>query len=291
MYPGFCTNTETDAERKALCQIVQRLEDWSGCPFSHYKEGTLRRRIERRMMLSRQPDFESYLCYLTEHPDELQLLLESLTLKVSEFFRDKEVFETIEAEVLPGLIQEGSEEPEIRAWSTACALGEEPYSLAIMLTRYLETRGKSTSRCTILGTDIDPTAVGRARLGVFKKERLGSVYGEFREYFVEHPHLKEGEVQVIPRVRNIVDFYCFDVSTPRHVAPPQAIFAEYDIIFVRNVMIYYDDEVKERIVRKLYACLRPGGILVLGRSEVLPEGWHRRFAELHRSTKIYRRRE
>ncbi len=283
----------SSGDSQALFQVVKQLEQWSGCPFSHYKEGTLRRRIERRMMITKQPDFSSYLRYLSKNVQEYRLLLDSLTLKVSEFFRDREVFEMVKEVVFPAVV--GRDDvggmPAIRIWSTACAFGEEPYSLAILLLQFLEDHAFGVENCTILGTDIDPMAIEKARRGIYPKERLGWVYDQFRDFFWEHPHLKSGEVQLVPKVRNMVDFFCFDVSSTRFHGPPQAVFAEYDLIFVRNVMIYYDEEVKDVVISKIYGCLKNGGFLVLGRSEVLPDGWKERFLPVSRTLKIYRKPE
>ncbi len=279
------------AEERAFEAIVGRLEEWSGCPFSHYRAGTLRRRVERRMSLTGQNTLSRYLCYITEHTEELGLLLDSITLKVSEFFRDPGLFRWLDHHWLPGLVEarSGSGAPEIRIWSGACAFGEEAYSLAILVVRHLDGRGLGLENCTILGSDIDPSAVAKAKEGVYPIERLSTVIDQYRDYFITHPRLGQGMVQVVPRVRNLVDFTCFDLSSPRYTAPPAAIFAEYDLIFVRNVMIYYDDHIKGEMMAKLHRCLRRGGLLVLGRSETIPAAWRGPFVEVEKRFKIYRR--
>ena len=279
-------------DEEAFRAIVGRLEEWSGCPFSHYRAGTLRRRMERRMAITGQPDLAHYLCYITENPQELERLLDSVTLKVSEFFRDHGLFQWLATHWLPPLVEARSHlrgGPEIRVWSAACAHGEEPYSLAILVVDYLDRKGLGTENCTILGTDIDPSAVERAREGIYPKEQLAKVMERYGAYFLSHPRLGPDRLQVVPRVRNLVDFACFDLSSPRYTAPPAAVFAEYDLVFVRNVMIYYDDQIKGEMMAKLHRALRRGGLLVLGRSERLPGSWEPFFQEVERRFKVYRR--
>ncbi|OCC14529.1 Chemotaxis protein methyltransferase CheR [Dissulfuribacter thermophilus] len=279
-------------EKEALDEIVRILEQWSGCPFSHFKKGTLIRRIKRRLILTRKPTFSIYLDYLKMYPVEFQHLFDSLTIKVSSFFRDPEVFEAVEHGVLPLLFNriKKTGRGQLRTWSVASAKGEEAYSMGILLCEFMKNNAWARDiPVSVIGSDIDSTAVRTARRGIYKREDLAIALTRYPQYFKRIVVEKDELYEVHPALKKIVSFLTFDCTNPEFKSPPGGVFAEYDIILLRNVLIYYDNEIKERIFKRVFECLKPMGFLILGKSEVMPKHMEKYFKTFSRGHKIYLR--
>lgn len=289
MYPESFTNI-AQSEKEAIQTIVALIERWSGCPFSHFKESTLIRRIKRRLILTGQATFASYLEYLKEQPGEFRELFESLTIKVSLFFRDPEVFDILEEAVLPLVFRSalGNNQATVRIWCAACATGEEAYSVAILIKEF--QKNHSCARevpVSIIASDIDPGAIQKAATGIYGPESLGTALKRYPYYF----HLREtdkGEQYVVDEgICAIISFMPFDFTSPDFQAPPGGVFSDYDIIFLRNVLIYYDEDMKIEVLQKVYKCMKPRGFLVLGKSEAIPGRASGLFRSFSREYKIY----
>lgn len=280
----------TRNEKDAFWAIVEQMEKWSGCPFSHFKKNTLFRRINRRLILTRQPTFKDYLHFLTTHPEEYQELFDSITIKVSTFFRDPGVFKTIKQGVLPELFRRAQlqSQPVLRVWCAACATGEEAYSIGILIHEHQSDNPRlSNIQPSVLGSDLDPMAIEEAERGVYGLESVSHGLGLYPQYFHRIVNAGEELYAIDPLVREIVSFVTFDCTNPEFQSPPGGVFAEYDMIFLRNVLIYYDDDIKERMLRKAFHCLKPKGFLVLGKAEVPTGGLASRFQVFSREHKIF----
>ena len=238
-------------------------------------------------------DMADYETYLAKNPKEYTALLHSLTIKVSEFFRDPEIFNYLEQAVLPAIFKAHAQKNDynIRIWSTACAYGEEVYSTAILILEYLQRMDdaeRSRWHITILGTDIDPLAVEKAVDGVYSIKSV-------KDILPLHPNAFErikgmpNHLQIAPEVRGMAQFVCFDIATAKRLSPPAGIFAEYDLIYCRNVLIYYDCQQKLDTLYRLYTCLCPYGYLVLGKAEGIPDELSACFIQVKPGIKIYRK--
>ncbi len=283
-----------DAEDRLLGLILEKARRWSGCDFTRYNRGTMSRRVARRMVELRCGGLEEYIAYLDTHAqEEYPRLVSALTIKVSRFFRDKEVFHALAHKVIPGIFEHGLETGRrtFRAWSAACARGEEVYSLAILVTEHLASLpGGESSRwnITIAGTDIDDEALAQARRGMYSLDELAGLPLEWRmRYFTRVSGNSASLCRVAPELKEMACFSSFDLTSTAVPAPPSLVFAEYDLILCRNMLIYCQMDLKDQILRRLCSCLTQGGYLVLGGSENLPPDLARRMVPLGERLKIY----
>lgn len=260
----------SDAGLKELLHFIYRERGWD---FRGYKERSLGRRVAKRLSELGIPSVVGYLSYLKANPGELDGAVSFLTIKVSEFFREPEVFEGIGE--LAGSLFTGPE--GIRAWSCGSACGEEAYSLAIILSGCLDEGVLKRSK--IYATDIDPVAIEKARAGVYREEFLRNASLQTRErHFLRSGFL----FKVKYSIRNLVSFGILDIVTG---CPLRRI----DLLFCRNLFIYFDKHLQESVFEKLHYALKPGGVLVLGRSEAVPQAWAPRYRPLTKRTSIFRK--
>ncbi|MEW6220550.1 MAG: protein-glutamate O-methyltransferase CheR [Thermodesulfobacteriota bacterium] len=280
---------EDSHEQELLASVIDLAQQWSGCNFLRYNPSTMRRRVARRMIDVRCQSLAQYLDYLTAHPGEYPHLVACLTIKVSCFFRDPAMFALLEAKVLPQLLRraQAAGRRHWRVWSAACAGGEEAYSLAILLA------GQETSLAvSILATDLDPDILASAARGVYPAAALELVAEHRRQqFFVPVGGENSGAWQVVPQLRAMVDFVSFDLTSTARLSPPSGIFAEYDLILCRNMLIYCQPDLKREIIARLHACLSPEGCLVLGRAESMPEPLGSRFVPFDQRFKIFIKKE
>jgi two-component system CheB/CheR fusion protein len=264
------TTTPPASEREAaiaeqlLQDILLQLRTVTGHDFKHYKRATVLRRIERRMQVTAQPDLAAYYDYLQTHSDETRALLGDMLIGVTNFFRDREAFEALEREVIPGLLQSvrdtSPRREEVRVWSAGCSTGEEAYSLAILLNEYM-AQASSTARLQVFATDIDDRAIAFGRNGVYS----GAIITDIPPNRLRQNFTKEsGQYRVSKDLREKVLFAQHSLL----IDPP---FSQIDLIVCRNVLIYLDREVQRQIMQMFHFALRPGGYLFLGSSESVDE--------------------
>jgi len=207
-----------------------------------------------------------YLQCIKENDAELQSPLDVLTNNVSKFFRNPLVFELLAREILLPMIFEKSRRGEaLRLWSAGCAQGEEAYSLAIILHELLlETRTSIQSH--IFATDIDNEALNDARTGRFGFDRLTNTKaGLLRKYFSS----EDGVYQLQNTIKNRVSFSSYDLLDDTTVVPPMSIYGNFDLVLCRNLIIYYDRQLQNEIIKKVDNSLSINGFLVLGDAESL----------------------
>ncbi len=266
-------------ERRQVEAFLEGIRERYGMDFSTYKLPTIRRRLQRRIVATGSRDLAEYTRYLDEHPEEYPKLLDSFLIKVTQFFRDPELFEYLRAQVLPEIIQRARvHNKDIRIWSAGCATGEEAYSLAILLA---EALGEELDLfdVRIFATDADPEAVAYAREGAYPARALASVPDDIvARYFTQD----SGTYHVRKRVRSMVVFGEHDLAR-------RAPFPRIDMVMCRNVLIYFTPELQRHVLRSFAYSLRDRGALVLGKAESvspLPDY----FEMQEPSLKVYRRR-
>ncbi|NPV59780.1 MAG: protein-glutamate O-methyltransferase CheR [Actinobacteria bacterium] len=262
--------------------LLRQLHKELGLNLKQYKPNYLKRRIGVRMRATGCADYLQYRQYLKQHPDEGGRLINDLTINVTEFFRDREVYEAIRQAVLPEVIsyKRGSGMWSLRAWSAGCATGEEPYSLAILIMDALVREGdRPRWAVRITATDLDDKALEKARGARY--ESVSILPGlETEDYLAP----VEGGYAVREEVRRMVRFLLLDIAKP----PP---LRHLDIILCRNVLIYFEREKQSHIMEIFHRCLRPGGFLVLGKSEAIVGAAQRGFVPFRRRERIYRKKE
>ena len=238
-----------------LAAIMTALRVRSGHDFGQYKEKTLVRRLQRRMQALQVGTPDAYLARLREHPEELDLLFRELLIGVTQFFRDPAAFEALSSTVLKELAAGKGADDEIRIWVPGCATGQEAFTIAILLREAMEGR-RPRPRVQIFGTDIDERAIAVARAGRYRKPVAGLPNDHAEHWFSE-----DGDgCCVVPEIREMCVF-----STHSLIKHPP--FSKLDLISCRNLLIYLDADMQDRVMRNFHYALKPGGRLFLGLSE------------------------
>jgi two-component system CheB/CheR fusion protein len=259
--------------------IVELLRTKTAHDFTLYKDGTLRRRIERRMALAATEtgSMDLYLELLRSDARELDLLAKDLLINVTNFFRDPKVFEFLAENVVPDLVRNQPQGKPLRIWIAGCSTGEETYSLA-MLFREEIAAAKSDVKIQLFASDVDPDAVATAREGLYAETIEACVSpARLARFFVKEDHC----YRVLPALRSAVVFAVQDILAD----PP---FSRLDLVSCRNLLIYLRLEAQAKVVSVFHFALREGGTLVLGSAETIGniEG---RFELISKSERVYRR--
>ncbi len=266
----------TSPPPERLGKIFLLLREAFGHDLSLYKPGTIERRIERRMAVTKVARLEEYIGLLQARPDELAALYRDLLIGVTSFFRDGVPFEQLKSIVFPELLARG--DTHIRVWVPGCSSGEEAYSIAIALLEHLGDRAY-TYRLQIFATDVDAAAIEYARRGFFPAQIALDVSPERLErFFVQ----KAGGYQVCRRVRDICVFATQNVTRD----PP---FSKLGLISCRNLLIYLQPQLQKKVLRIFHYSLLPDGFLLLGSSESVGDSPDL-FSLIERSSKIYRKK-
>jgi PAS domain S-box-containing protein len=264
----------------ALDKIVILLRDRSGNDFSLYKNSTLYRRIDRRLAVHRIADLDDYVRYLRGNPQELDLLFKELLIGVTSFFRDPPVWEALRNEAIPALLARHPGGAHLRAWTPACATGEEAYSLAMVFLEALE-RLQPSARFTlqIYATDLDADAIDKARKGHYPDNIAADVTPQrLARWFVPE---EGGGYRIGKEVRQMVVF------APQNLVsdPP---FTRLDLLCCRNVLIYFGAELQKQLLPLFYYALNPGGVLLLGSAETIGN-FHHLFGRFNPKARLFQR--
>lgn len=267
--------------------ILNYVKDQRGFDFSGYRPAMLERRIQKRIYGSQCKGLTDYLNYLTANPDELDNLIDTFTINVSQFFRNSLCFEFLSREIVPEMImlKNKKNDQNIRIWSAGCSFGEEPYSMAIILNELLE-REKTPPSIHIFATDIDRKALMGASQACYEMKSMENVkYAIFKKYFQE----KGSQFLLSEKIKDMVGFSFNDLLDTKSSVPIDSIYGSFDIILCRNVLIYLDMEFQKVVFNKLYKALKPDGYLILGEAEALPNGFKHHFRQTSNYCKLYRK--
>jgi two-component system, chemotaxis family, CheB/CheR fusion protein len=261
----------------AVHDILTVLRVRTGHDFSSYKPGTIQRRIERRIHLRGLPSLQAYARLIRENPDEGIALMKELLISVTSFFRDPAAFEALAERVVPKLFASKSSHEQIRVWVPACATGEEAYSLAILLAEHVGAADPPAIQ--IFATDLDEHAIKIARDAFYSDADVVDVSHERRHrFFTREP----GGYRVRRDLRETVLFAHHNVIKD----PP---FSHLDLISCRNLLIYLNRSIQERVIETFHFALRAGGHLLLGLSES-PDTTNELFATVDKLAHIYESR-
>lgn len=268
----------------SLEKIFVLIRARTGHDFSHYKPGTIDRRIERRMAVNQLQSLDEYLEMLQRTPREIDALFNELLIGVTSFFRDPEAYEKLDQLVLPQLIADKASTGEpLRIWVSGCSTGEEAYSIAILVQEHLEAVQLTSSIAIpiqIFASDIDARAIACARAGLYPKSIEESLTPErLARYFRFEP--ENSAYRIDKKIREMVIFSEHDINKD----PP---FSKLDLISCRNLMIYLGGELQHKLIPLFHFSLNPNGVLFLGTSEGIGE-FELLFAIIDRKAKLYRR--
>jgi two-component system CheB/CheR fusion protein len=272
----------TDDDRKdppgaPLKRLLGKVRAHTKLDFSGYKETTLWRRIERRMIANRTYSIDHYLDYVERVPEELDRLAKDVLISVTSFFRDGDAFAALEKAVLR-IVARKQPGDEIRVWVAGCATGEEAYSIAILFHKLIGAR-IDQFRLQIFATDVDMEAMQIARRGSYAAGTLADIDPAIvRQYF--HPN--EDRFEIVKPIRDLVIFARQDLV----LDPP---FLRLDLITCRNVLIYLQNNLQAKILSLFHYALQPEGSLFLGKSESVTQQ-ELLFLPEDKESRIFRRR-
>ena len=268
---------EDEKEFSDLKYIIKRK---IGFNCEDYKQPHLKRRLAVRLRATESKSYRDYAQMLSKNEDEVNKLKETLTVNVTELFRNPETFDSVRNNVLPELIKQKGINKVIKVWSAGCSNGEEPYSIAIMLNEFL---GHSIKRynISIQATDIDDDSIAKAEMAIFQPKQLEKIGQErINRFFVK----KDNNYQVIDEVKKLVKVKRHDlISGPK--------FSGFDIIFCRNVTIYFEQKLQEILYMNFYNALNDGGYFVMGKTETLVGPSTQLFKRFDLKERIFQKRE
>ncbi|MBB3188224.1 CheR family methyltransferase [Microbacter margulisiae] len=221
--------------------------------------------LNKRMLANGCDSVIDYRLYLENNQNEASLLIDSLNISFSMFFRNPLTYAYLEQVLLPVLMERKKKEnnKEIRIWSAACAAGQEAYSVAMLCDEIL-TKGNPQLSYRIFATDSDPDEIQRAQQGVYNIVAVENVsLRRIQNYFLK----QDDFFSITPVIKQMVNFSTFDLLDESLISPPASIYGDFDIIFCCNLLFYYKPEYRTRILEKMERNLAPNGFLITGETE------------------------
>ena len=248
--------TSVDPNEDFYRQIISLLRIRKGTDFTYYKKNTVRRRILRRMALSKTPDTTGYLKYLRENKSEQDVLYQDLLIPVTSFFRDQASFDNLTKIAFPAIAKHKAPGEPIRVWVAGCSTGEEAYSMAICLREYF---AGTDQQLQIFATDINEQCIAKARTGIYTKKEVEKLAPQqLKEFFTK----TNGSFQINKSIR---DTFVFAVHNFLKDPP----FGKMDLISCRNVFIYMEPYLQKKALTTFHYALNVKGFLLLGKSETV----------------------
>jgi chemotaxis protein methyltransferase CheR len=249
-----------------LCTLIERE---AGIHLADTKKALVVARLRRRLRALGLSSFGAYYEVVSgpSGASERENMLNAISTNETSFFREQKHFELLERQVLPAWREAAAANQRlrhVRAWSAGCSTGEEPYSLAMVLLKHLPP---STGwQIEILATDLSTRVLEKARAGVWPLEKAETIPSQYRRAFMlRGVRAREGAMKVGPELRQVVRFAQLNLTADSYAVPRGC-----DLIFCRNVLIYFDQPTRAQVTSRLISHLQPGGYLFLGHAENLP---------------------
>jgi chemotaxis protein methyltransferase CheR len=238
------------------------IKENSGLFFDDGSRFLLERRLSRRLKLHHLSDFRDYyrfLLYDRKKEEEFTAVIDLLTVNETFFFREQNQLKAFSEEILPEIRDANKDKKRMRIWSAGCSTGEEPYTIAMLILEYAQLYGWDIE---ILGSDINQRVLTAARRGVYRKNSFRTTEQYFlNKYFTE----EDGAFVISEKVKRLVNFSYLNLLDPLRIK----FLGQMDLIFCRNVLIYFDQQARKKVVGNFYDRLVEGGHLLLGHAESL----------------------
>lgn len=264
-------------DTRGFQSVLRTIESKLSIQSGNYKPDYLERRIQSRMRICKVESYADYNSLLISSTIEQEAFRNALTINVTKFWRDPEVFELIKREIIPEIRRR---KKKIRIWSAGCATGEEPYTLALMV--YEARIMYPDVEVTIFASDIDREALKKAETGLYLKKALENLSeGQVRRHFEEQP---DGTFLVKPHLRDFIKFSWHDLMSGK------AVTQYLDIILCRNVTIYFTEKQKDELARIFAPALAEGGYYVMGKTEYMGRDVEQLYEPFNPIQKIYRKK-
>ncbi|MBN1755397.1 protein-glutamate O-methyltransferase CheR [bacterium] len=274
--PNFIKTTDISME--SVGELTRFLKLRYCLDFTSYKLPFLRRRLVGRMNRMGISSFPQYMGLIQADPEERSKLISNLTINVSEFMRNPEVFDKIRKIIFPRIIADRDQcDKPIRIWTAGCSTGEEAYSLAILMAESEKLRNLPL---TIIATDIDQDALKSAQIGIYNESALTNISEELKERYFSR--ITEGKYQIKTELTDSIRFI-------RHNIVYDKSFGQFDIIVCRNVSIYFDKGLQYKMYNRFYQSLYNYGFYVSGKTEMLPLNLYKFFLPIDRESRIYQK--
>ncbi|MFD0992433.1 chemotaxis protein CheB [Tenacibaculum geojense] len=278
------SNADEEEERKFLIdkdfnRVLAFVHKKTGIDFSSYKPPTLIRRIIRRMSVNQVDTIAHYLNYLYENNEEAEILYREFLIGVTKFFRDNDAFKYINENVIPEIFKSKKVDEPVKVWSVGCSTGEEAYSLAILIHEYME-KNAINKEVKVFATDLDLGAIQKANKGIFSESIIADLSASrIKKYF-----LKKDEVyHISPEIRRMIIF-------SQHNAAQDPPFTKMDLITCRNLLIYLQPQLQQKLLSNLHYATSVNKFLFLGPSETIGN-LNQSFAVLSRKWKVFKNLE
>ncbi|MGB8952553.1 MAG: protein-glutamate O-methyltransferase CheR [Candidatus Aminicenantales bacterium] len=248
---------------KHLRKLLNHIARVTGFNARDYRPTTLRRRLEWRLIATGSKSYGDYLAHLKTHPSECFKFLDALFINVTEFFRDKRIFQCLKKKILPALLDKtvARKQKRLSIWSIACSKGQEPYSLAMTLDDLLEKR-KDNIQISVTATDVSRTVIKQAQLAHYKKSEMKNVPREYQQKYFKK--MKNGDYKIVDSLKRSVRFKCHDLIQEDGLG-------KFHLISCRNLLIFFNTKQQNRMFKKIHSALNKHGILVLGSAETPKE--------------------
>ena len=253
-------------------QIIYFLKQQSGIDVSMYDETFLQRSLQKRISETHCSTAEEYYRVLEKSKKEGNCFADSLQICYSEFFRNMLTFSVFEQIMLPSIVlnKKNTGQKEIRIWSAACAGGQEPYTMAMIMEEY-KNRSHSNINYRIFATDQSVAKIEEARTGNYASETLNNInLQRLNQWFYKQEHgksLKKGSYSVKEELKQHIDFSVFDLFDERYSCPPSSIFGHFDVVICANLLFYYKPEYRKLILAKIKKSISKDGYLISGETE------------------------
>ena len=271
--PDYADPTVTDPAYRELQRLLPQILKATGIDFSSYKEDTLLRRLEKRKSTLNVDSVEAYQEHIRRNPDELKVLQHLFLVSVSSFFRDRASFDVLKMSLAKLVAGKAPNEP-VRVWVPACASGEEPLTLAILLKDLAGSRP-----IEIIGTDLNPEALAMCREGVYRQTAFKEMDEAMRErYFTPHGQHYQANPELLACIR-------YEQRDVLAAAP-----TNLDLVSCRNLLIYMKSHLQDKLIKSFHQALRSQGLLFIGQSESLSFVGNSLFVPIDHYHRLFRKR-
>jgi len=247
----------------ALSKITSIMQQNHCMDISPYDVGFVVRILEKRQLETRLADLSEYSDFLASDHQEAETFFGNLHNTFSLFFREPLTFAYLEQSLLPCIVSSKTNENEIRIWSAGCSGGQEPYSLAILLSELKEASQKEI-RFRIFATDRCPEALAEATAGVYPEAAVQNVK---KRHLDQYFHSTGGRYEIKPELKKHIEFSNYDLLDTTTAYPPESIFGNFDVVMCSNLLIYYKHEFRDFIIHKIRNAVSQDGYLITGEAE------------------------
>ena len=235
-----------------------------GIKMPQAKKGMLQARLQNRLRENNMSSFKEYCDYVfsnKEGESEIVHMIDVVSTNKTDFFRESAHFDFMKSTVLPEF-RENSPSEVMKIWSSACSSGEEVYTIGMVLNEFLD--GKKYFDYSILGTDISTRILNKAANAIYHEERVASLSMNLkRKYLLRSKNRENPSVRIIPEIRQKAKYQRLNLMDDMYLQVPK----NHDVVFCRNVLIYFDRPTQEKVINKLCTHLKPDGYFFLGHSE------------------------